>query len=168
MSKLEAKIAEKLSTGLSEDQQKNVVEALSAVLCDQHVLYIKLRNFHWNLKGPRFHSLHEFFEQQYTELALAIDETAERIRMVGGISPGSMKEFLSGASLEETDGDIVSGDEALKALVADNEAVIRDLREKAEKTEEDYGDIATADFLTELLQKHEMAAWMLRSYQGAS
>ena len=159
----EVKIAEKISNGLSTEQQKEVVSVLIKTLADQHVLYMKLRNFHWNLKGARFTSLHELFEKQYTELALAIDETAERIRMIGGVSPGSMSEFLSLASLKEAAGEIINGEDAISALVTDHESAIRALREHAEKTEEEYGDQATADFLIELLQKHEAAAWMLRS-----
>jgi len=162
------KIAEKVANGLTEEQQTSVIEALIAVLSDQHVLYMKLRNFHWNLTGPRFHSLHEFFEKQYQALEEAIDETAERIRMLGGVSPGSMSEFLSHASLKEAAGELISGHDAISALVTDNETVIRSLREKAREVEEDFEDRATADFLVELLQNHEQDAWMLRSYHETS
>ncbi len=157
------KIAENISNGLSEGQQRSVVGVLSAILADQHILYMKLRNFHWNLKGPRFHSLHELFEQQYEALAGAIDETAERIRMVGGVSPGSMSEMLATGSLKEAAGEIINGDDAISALVTDQESVIRSLREAADEVEEKHKDQATADFIIELLQKHEANAWMLRS-----
>ena len=106
--KTEVKIAEEISDGLSKENRTGVIESLISVLSDQHVLYMKLRNFHWNLKGPRFHSLHEFFEQQYKTLEGAIDETAERIRMLGGVSPGSMSEFLAATSLKEAAGEIIS------------------------------------------------------------
>lgn len=162
--KINVKVAEKIEDGLQQEQREGVISTLSSVLANQHVLYVKLRNFHWNLKGPRFHSLHEFFETQYTALEEAIDETAERIRMVGGVAPGSMREFLDLATLKEAAGDITDGDDAIATLVTDQEAVIRDLREFAEKTEEDYGDQATADFLVELLQAHVKDAWMLRSF----
>ncbi|MDF1812614.1 MAG: DNA starvation/stationary phase protection protein [Verrucomicrobiales bacterium] len=162
------KIAENISNGLTKEDQKNVIEVLVSVLADQHVLYVKLRNFHWNLKGARFHSLHEFFEQQYTALEKAIDETAERIRMLGGVAPGSMSEFLSAATLKEAAGNIIDGDDAISSLVTDNETVIRFLREKSGMVEDDFNDVATADFLVELLQKHEQDAWMLRSFSEIS
>ena len=163
MKKKTSRIAEKLSNGLSEANQKEVVEILSTVLSDQHILYIKLRNFHWNLKGSRFNSLHALFERQYEALALAIDETAERIRMLGGIAPASMSEFLSGARLKEVSASIIEGEKAIEALVKDHEAVIRSLRKDADTVEESCSDSATADFLIALIQKHEQDAWMLRS-----
>src|SRR5688572_1045757 len=91
-------VAKDLAIDLSPSYRMKVIALLSAVLADQHVLYQKTRNFHWNLTGMRFHTLHEFFEKQYLALADAIDETAERIRMLGGTSPGSMAEFLKLAS----------------------------------------------------------------------
>lgn len=152
------------SIGLSEETRKKVAQLLAGILADQHVLYIKKRNYHWNLVGGRFHTLHEHFETLYTELAAAIDETAERIRMIGHTPPGSMAEFLELASLKEVSGKLVEGDAAIQSLLEDHEACIRTLREVIEKTEDDLGDVGTADFVTELLQKHEMTAWMLRSY----
>lgn len=166
--KTEAKIAERISNGLTGEQQTSVIETLLAVLSNQHVLYIKLRNFHWNLKGPRFHSLHELFGNQYETLATAIDETAERIRKIGGVAPGSMSEFLAATTLKEAAGEVIAGDDAITALVADHEAIIRTLREVARSTDEEQGDQATADFLIALLQQHEKDAWMLRSYRGDS
>lgn len=149
--------------GLNAEVRKKSVTALCAVLADQHVLYIKTRNFHWNLKGARFSSLHKFFEQQYHALETAIDETAERIRMLGDASPGSMAEFLKAASLKEVPGHLLSGEEALDRLREDHEQVTRTLREAVSETG-DAGDAGTEDFLTALLRAHEEAAWMLRSY----
>lgn len=153
-----------LEIGLSADTRKKTARLLSEILADQHVLYIKKRNYHWNLVGGRFHSLHEHFETLYTELAAAIDETAERIRMIGCVPPGSMGEFLELASLKEDKGSLVAGDDAIQSLLEDHEACIRKLRESAEKIEEELGDAGTGDFVIELMQKHEMTAWMLRSY----
>lgn len=152
-----------LSIGLDEAARENVVERLSQILGNQHVLYLKTRNFHWNLKGPRFHSLHEFFEEQYQALEKTIDQTAERIRMVGGVSPGSMHEFLDLATLKESSGDLIEGDDALKVLCADHETVVRELRGAIEAFGE-AGDAGTEDFVTALLQSHEESAWMLRSF----
>ena len=154
---------ETIHIGLDAKVRAQVVKQLSAILADQHILYSKTRNFHWNLTGHRFHTLHEFFEKQYDALALAIDKTAERIRMLGHPSPGSMKEFLAQATLKEVSGSLINGDEAIAALRDDNEAAARELR-KAIDVIDKAGDAGTADFLTDLLQAHEQTAWMLRSF----
>lgn len=155
--------AETLHIGLDAKTRGQAVKLLSAILADQHVLYAKTRNFHWNLTGHRFHTLHAFFETQYEALAEAIDKTAERIRMLGSASPGSMKEFLALATLQETPGALVNGDHAIAALRDDHEASARELRKAVDLLDE-AGDAGTADFLTGLLQSHEEAAWMLRSF----
>lgn len=151
------------SIGLTAKSRQQIEKSLSGILADQHVLYIKTRNFHWNLIGGRFHSLHLYFEEMYGVLALAIDETAERIRMIGGVAPGSMAEFVGSASLKEVKGALISGDNAITALLADHEAVIRSLRKEIPGIGE-LDDLGTEDFLVGLLQKHESTAWMLRSY----
>ncbi len=156
-------VAEKIENGMSAPDREGSIAVLAEILANQHVLYIKTRNFHWNLKGARFSSLHEFFEKLYTGLARAIDDTAERIRMLGGVSPGSMAEFLGGASLEETSGRILDGQDAVRGLLKDHYAVIRDLRSQIPRCENDFDDAGTADFLVALLREHEEAAWMLRS-----
>lgn len=154
---------EKLDIGLDRKTLATAVGLLAPVLANQHVLYIKTRNFHWNLTGHRFHTLHAFFEEQYQALAEAIDETAERMRMLGSASPGSMQEFLQLATLKERAGALVAGDDAIVALRDDHEAAARELR-KAIDILDEAGDAGTADFLTNLLQRHEQAAWMLRSF----
>jgi len=154
---------EPIHIGLDEKVRGQSVKALSGLLANQHVLYLKTRNFHWNLKGHRFHTLHAFFEEQYKALEEAIDKTAERIRMLGAASPGSMKEFLALASLKECSGALIGGDDAIVAIRDDHEAAARELREAVDATT-DAGDAGTADFLTQLLQDHEAAAWMLRSF----
>ncbi len=151
--------------GLDQEARQKTVELLSAILGNQHVLYLKTRNYHWNLKGPRFHSLHEFFEKLYQDLEGLIDKTAERIRMVGGVAPGSMKEFIDLATLKEAKGDLIDGKHATTALRADHETVVRELREAVEALEES-GDAGTEDFVIALLQAHEETAWMLRSYES--
>ncbi|MCP5545109.1 MAG: DNA starvation/stationary phase protection protein [Akkermansiaceae bacterium] len=149
--------------GLSAEACETSRDGLVRVLADQHVLYLKTRNFHWNLIGPRFSSLHGFFERLYQELEKSIDETAERIRMLGEASPGSMAEFLEQATLKEVAGGRIKGEDAIAKLRDDHEQVIRNLREVVEKTGE-AGDAGTEDFLIGLLRSHEQAAWMLRSY----
>lgn len=155
---------EPVKIGLDDEQRAGVVSVLGQVLADQHVLYLKLRNVHWNIVGARFHELHEVFEDQYTGLAVAIDATAERIRKLGGVSPGSMAEMIALASLTERKGELVHGDEAIKTILDDHETVIRALREFIDQVDEELGDAGTADFLTDLIRDHEKAAWMLRVY----
>jgi starvation-inducible DNA-binding protein len=154
---------ESIHIGLDAKTRGQAVKLLSAILADQHVLYAKTRNFHWNLTGHRFHTLHAFFETQYEALAESIDQTAERIRMLGAPSPGSMKEFLALATLAEAPGALISGDQAIAALRDDHEAAARGLRKAVDALDE-AGDAGSADFLTGLLQSHEEAAWMLRSF----
>ncbi len=154
---------ETIDIGLDANTRGQAVKLLSTILADQQVLYAKTRNFHWNLTGNRFHTLHAFFETQYEALAEAIDQTAERIRMLGAASPGSMKEFLALATLQEVSGVLISGDQAIAALRDDHEAAARELRKAVDALDE-AGDAGSADFLTERLQSHEQAAWMLRSF----
>jgi len=156
-------LPEAIHIGLDDKTRSKAVQLLSSLLADQHVLYIKTRNYHWNLTGHRFHTLHAFFEEQYKALEAAIDKTAERIRMLGAVSPGSMSEFLKLASLKEASGQLIAGDSAIVGLRDDHEAAARAVR-KAVETLEDIGDAGTADFATDLLQAHEQAAWMLRSF----
>lgn len=154
----------KVQIGLSDEHRTTATKALSKNLADLHVLYIKTRNCHWNLVGARFQPLHEFFEEQYNQLALAIDEMAERIRMLGGVAPGSMKEFLALARLEEAQGAPIDGERSLTILEHDHEAVIRQLRKDIDLCADELEDQGTADFLTGLLRDHEKNAWMLRSF----
>lgn len=155
---------ERVKIGLDDRQRSAIVGLLGQVLGDQHVLYLKLRNVHWNIVGARFHELHEVFEGQYTGLALAIDAVAERIRKLGGVAPGSMAEMIALSSLQEVKGELLHGDKAIKLILDDHETVIRALRKHIDTIDEDLGDIGTADFLTDLIREHEKAAWMLRVY----
>lgn len=150
--------------GLDKKSVAGVTKLLSKNLADVHALYIKNRNYHWNLVGPRFHTLHVFFEEQYKELEMAIDAIAERIRTLGGVAPGSMKEFLQLARLKEATGKEIPGDAAIHGLAEDHESIVRQLRKDITACDETFEDAGTADFLTELLQKHEKMAWMLRSF----
>lgn len=152
-----------LNIGIGKEPRNRAVGILAGILGDQHVLYVKTRNYHWNLTGPHFNELHAFFEQQYNEIGASIDETAERIRMLGSASPGSMKELLALASLKETQGALIDGKAAVQSLLADHEAVIRSLRSAIDALGE-AGDTGGEDFATGLLQNHEKTAWMLRSF----
>lgn len=152
---------EKLNIGISDADRKATVEGLSRLLADSYTLYLKTHNFHWNVTGPQFNSLHLMFEGQYNELALAVDVIAERIRSLGHFAPGSYKEFGKLSSIAEAEG-VPGANEMVKQLVDGHEAVIRTARSifpLAEKS----SDEATADLLTQRMQLHEKTAWMLRA-----
>lgn len=155
----------KPNLGLSAKARESVIDALAVVLADEHVLYVKTRNFHWNVTGPHFGALHAFFETQYDSLSETIDEVAERIRALGGTAPGSMAAFLKLARLSEDTGKPPKDLEMIASLLADHESIARELRgaiDLAGKNE----DEGTADFLTGLLEAHEKSAWMLRAHLG--
>ena len=149
--------------GLDEEQRESVVQMLNQHLANLHVLYIKTRNYHWNLTGPRFHTLHVFFEEQYEDLEESIDEFAERIRQLGGGALGTMVEFTKTATLKEEPGVVPDADTMIRNLTNDHEAIIQALRRDIESTDQ-IGDIGTNDFLTGKLQDHEKMAWMLRAH----
>lgn len=149
--------------GLTEEEHKGVVELLRNVLADEHVLYLKLRKFHWNITGPQFRSLHELFEEQYSALETTIDEVAELIVQYGAIAPGTMKEFIESSRLSEEPGSLPDSLSMVREIVDDHEKLIRFLRTDVNTAGEKYHDIAVEDFLTGLVQKHQKQAWMLRA-----
>lgn len=150
--------------GISAANTQGVAALLSRLVADEHVLYMRLRNYHWNLVGMSFGPLHALFEKQYEALADDIDEIAERIRMLGPTAPGTMTEFLKLATLAERPGDLPDDRGMIVQLVTDHEAIIRNLRRDLRACDEQYDDMGTSDFLTELLQKHEKMAWLLRAH----
>ncbi len=151
-----------INIGISDDHRKKIAEGLSRVLADSYMVYLKTHNYHWNVTGQLFHSLHEMFEGQYTELAEAIDVIAERIRSIGYRAPGSFREFIEITSIEE-DTDQPDALEMVRRLAVDNEAILRTAREVLPACEE-AGDEATIDLITERLDVHSKTAWMLRSH----
>ena len=150
-----------IEIGIQAGDRKAVAEGLARLLADSYTLYLKTHNFHWNVTGPMFNTLHLMFEQQYMELALAVDVVAERIRALGHTAPGSYAQFGRLTSLEEEMG-VPCAEDMVRRLVEGHEAVARTARE-AFPVAEDAGDQATMDLLTQRLQVHEKAAWMLRS-----
>ncbi|HWK75065.1 MAG TPA: Dps family protein [Povalibacter sp.] len=151
----------KIDIGISEKDRTKVANGLSRLLADSYTLYLKTHQFHWNVTGPMFQTLHLMFETQYNELALAVDSIAERIRALGFPAPGSYAEFGKLSSIKETVG-VPKAEEMIRLLVDGQEAVVRTARSVfpiAEKA----GDEATADLLTQRIQLHEKTAWMLRS-----
>jgi starvation-inducible DNA-binding protein len=151
----------KIDIGISEPQRVEIVQGLSRLLADSYTLYLKTHNFHWNVTGPMFTTLHQMFEVQYTELALAVDLIAERIRSLGAPAPGSYREFGELTAIAEAE-TIPPATDMVKALVADHETVVRTARSVFPVVEA-ARDEASADLLTQRLQLHEKTAWMLRS-----
>ncbi len=153
-----------INIGINDDDRKKLSEGLSRLLADTYTLYLKTHYFHWNVTGPHFNSLHTMFETQYTELAIAVDDIAERIRALGFVAPGSYKEFAKLTSIPETEG-VPDALTMVAQLVEGQEAVIRTAREFFPVTEA-ASDEPTADLLTQRLQIHEKTAWMLRAILG--
>lgn len=154
--------AEPVGIGIPAANLQSVSNILQGTLANLHVLYIKTRNFHWNVEGMSFGPLHELFENQYKELERIIDEVAERIRNLGFYAKGSMKDFAAIATISEHTQEGTKDRNMLSILAEDHEQEIRSLREAIDKVDEDYEDVGTADFLTDLIQAHEKMAWMLR------
>lgn len=150
--------------GLSAANTQGVTAILSRLLADEHVLYLRLRNYHWNLVGMAFGPLHALFQQQYEALAGEIDDIAERIRMLGPAAPGTMTEFLQLATLPEQPGELPDERGMIARLVADHEAIIRHLRRDLRACDEQYDDMGTSDFLIGLMERHEKMAWLLRAH----
>lgn len=150
-----------INIGIEEDDRKAIAAGLSKVLADTYTLYLKTHNYHWNVVGPMFNTLHLMFETEYNELALAVDEIAERIRSLGEPAPGSYLEFSELSSIPE-DREKPEAMEMVRRLVAGHEAVARTAR-SVFPVADAADDEPTADLLTQRLQVHEKTAWMLRS-----
>lgn len=151
-----------INIGISEEHRADIAKALSRVLADSYMLYLRTHNYHWNVTGELFHSLHEQFEEQYTELAEAVDEIAERIRALGYKAPGTFKEFQQLTSLDEST-DEPEAMKMVRGLAEGNEQVLCTAREALEPAKEG-DDEATIDLLTQRLHVHSKVAWMLRSH----
>lgn len=150
-----------INIGMSAKERENISKGLSRVLAESFLLYMKTHNYHWNVKGPMFQTLHVMFEEQYTELWTAMDAIAERIRSLGFPAPGTMKEYLKLATIKELDG-VPSAEDMIRDVLAGSETVSRVSREVMEVAGA-AGDDPTADLLTQRMQVHEKNAWMLRS-----
>ncbi len=151
----------KIDIGIPEEKRKKTTEGLCRLLADSYTLYLKTHNYHWNVTGPMFQTLHTMFETQYTELATAVDEIAERIRALGEKAPGSYRDYLKLASVKEEEGNPTARN-MIENLVVGQECVVKTAR-SIFPLAEDAGDEATADLLTQRIHLHEKTAWMLRS-----
>lgn len=159
----EVEMEGRVDIGLSREDARGVVQLLYTLLADEFLLYTKTRNYHWNVTGPHFGSLHRLFEEQYKELNLVVDDVAERIRALGGWSPGTLQEFLRYARLGEEPGKRPDYRTMIADLTADHEALARHLRRDLGTCEEQYHDAVTSNFLQGLVERHEKTAWMLRA-----
>jgi starvation-inducible DNA-binding protein len=156
----------KPNIGLSDSQRKAVVDILNHLLADEVVLYIKTRNYHWNVEGPDFSETHKFFEGQYEQLDEIMDDVAERARSLGGRASGSLAEYLKLTKLKEDNGKTFGEKAMIKDLLGSHETIVQRLRTEVGIVGDKHGDAGTEDFLTGLIEAHEKMAWMLRSYLG--
>lgn len=141
---------------------KKISHSLATFLADSYILYLKTQNFHWNIEGDGFYFLHKMFQEQYEDLAEAVDVIAERIRGLKEVSPGTMKQFLKLTNLKE-EVKIPNAKGMIKALLKDHETIIKTLRNKIKESSKE-GDEGTADMYIERLRVHEKTAWILRSH----
>ena len=156
-----------IDIGISAKDRAGIADGLSHFLADSYTLYLKTHNFHWNVTGPMFQTLHVMFQEQYTELWTALDDIAERIRALGHFAPGTYKRYVELSTItEETD--VPSAKEMIRQLVEGQEAVIRTAR-AAVRIADEIDDFPTADMLSTRMEVHEKNAWMLRAFleQGA-
>ncbi len=151
-----------INIGISTEDRKLIVDGLSRLLADSYTLYLKTHNYHWNVTGPMFNTLHLMFEEEYNELALAVDAIAERIRALGFPAPGSYAAYARLTSISEASEEPIAAETMIRLLVEGNETVVRTAREIFPAAER-ANDESTADLLTGRMQRHEKVAWMLRS-----
>jgi starvation-inducible DNA-binding protein len=151
-------------TGIGDEQRKALADGLAKVLADTYTLLGKTHGFHWNVTGPQFHSLHQMFEEQYTDLTGAVDELAERIRALGYFAPGSLSQFLKLTTIQDEHG-VPDARAMIEQLVRDNETVTQACRQVVEICDQ-ANDTVTEDLMNGRMDAHEKAAWMLRSSIG--
>lgn len=150
-----------INIGISEENRLAIADGLKALLADSYTLYLQTHNFHWNVTGPQFRELHLMFEEHYTELAVAVDDIAERIRTLGVVAPGTYKAFAKLSSIEEVD-DIPASGEMVDILTKGHEQVVRTARSVLSQAQE-ADDESTAALVSDRMRIHEKTAWMLRA-----
>ncbi len=155
-----------LKSGLAAEERKRIADGLADLLADSYTLYLKTHGYHWNVTGPLFGTLHLMFEQQYTELALAVDEIAERIRALGAFAPASYAAMQARASIAEEKEGAPSAEDMIRRLADDQDTVVRTAR-AVSRIAAAADDEPTVDLLTRRMQIHEKNAWMLRSLLAA-
>ena len=154
----------KIQIGIKPEDTVRVADFLNRLLADEHILYIKTRNAHWNVEGPDFSSQHKFFEVQYTQLDGIIDSVAERIRSIGHYAEASLQGFLKLTHLSEKTREKNDSIGFIKDLLEDHEAIITTIRENIDRFSDEWHDQGSSEFITGLMVTHEKFAWMLRSH----
>jgi starvation-inducible DNA-binding protein len=154
-----------LNTGISENKRTNIAKGLSGLLSESYTLYLKTHKYHWNVTGPMFQTLHLMFEQQYNDLALAVDSIAERIRVLGMKAPGSYSEFSELSKVKEDPSRDVNAEQMIKNLLHDHEQVARTAKEILPQLD-GANDEGTNSLLGARIEFHEKTAWMLKSLLG--
>lgn len=152
-----------INTGISQENRKKMATTLNILLADEYVLYTKTYKFHWNLKSKHFGALHAFFQDQFEQIIKFVDAVAERIQQIGHVADGTLTEFLQKTTLTELPGHNPTDLEIMQLLLDDHESIVRNLRDIVSETTE-FNDHGTNNFLTDLIEKHEKIAWMLRSH----
>ena len=155
----------KATIGIPETHLHAVAEELNKLLADEVVLYIKTRNYHWNIEGSNFHEMHTFYEKQFQQLDEIMDQVAERIRVIGHYTEARLVDYLKLTSLIEQPYTNAQ-DNQLKNLLASHETIIKNLRRLIPLFADLHKDLGSSDFVTQLLGRHEAMAWMLRAYLG--
>jgi starvation-inducible DNA-binding protein len=151
----------KIDIGINESDRLKIAEGLKGLLADSYTLYLQTHNFHWNVTGPHFRELHLMFEEQYTELAVAVDDIAERIRTLDVAAPATYKEFAKLSSIKEVDG-VPEASEMVDILTKGHEQVVRTSREVL-KLAQEADDESTAALVSDRMRLHEKTSWMLRA-----
>jgi starvation-inducible DNA-binding protein len=152
---------EKVDIGIDANARGDIAEGLKRILADSYTLYLQTHNFHWNVTGPQFRELHLMFEEHYTELAVAVDDIAERIRTLGVVAPGTYKAFAALSAIEEVD-DIPAAEEMVAILTRGHEQVVKTCR-AALKVAQEADDESSAALISDRMRVHEKTAWMLRA-----
>ncbi len=150
-----------IDIGINEQDRLHIADGLKKLLADSYTLYLQTHNFHWNITGPQFRELHLMFEEQYTELAVAVDDIAERIRTLGVVAPGTYKAFAELSSIKEVDG-VPIASEMVSLLTQGHEQVVKTARSVL-KVAQEAADESTASLVSDRMRIHEKTAWMLRA-----
>ena len=153
-----------MNIGISESNRLSVSQQLMTLLSNEHILYIKTRKAHWNVEGMDFKAAHSYFQEQYEEIEGFIDDIAERIRSLGHKPTATMKSFIDNASINEEPAESDNSYSLISWLLVDHEAIITYMRGIIQQINDEYGDAGTSNFITDLMEKHEKMAWMLRSH----
>ena len=153
----------KTAIGITEENRQAIADVLSKLLADEFILYTKTRNAHWNLEGSDFHDKHLFFEAQYKQLEMYVDQVAEGIRKLGHYAPATLKQYLELTHLSERIDTSIDSQSFIKMLLEDQQSIIIYIRQNIKTIAEEYKDEGTTDFITGLMQEHEEMAWMLRA-----